>query len=69
MIQRPRKSFEVSDLRLTTSSYTKQSETDWCVGTGPCDFSCHQHIGDSKTRQLTVRVDNREFLSLMAAVK
>lgn len=69
MIQRPRKSFEVSDLKLTTSSYTKQTDTDWCVGTGPCDGSCHQHIGDSKTRQLTVKVDNREFLSLMAAVK
>lgn len=68
MIQRPRKQFEVEGMTLTTSSYTKQSQTDWCVGVGStCD--CHQMIGDSKTRQLALSFNNTEFLALLASAK
>lgn len=68
MIKRPRKQFDVQGLTLTTSSWTQQKETDWCVGVGSsCD--CHQVIGDSKTRKVGLTMSNSEFVSLLAAVK
>ena len=68
MIKRPRKQFDVQGLTLTTSSWTQQKETDWCVGVGTsCD--CHQVIGDSKTRTFGLRVSNGEFLAALASAK
>lgn len=65
---RPRKQFEVEGLTLTTSSYTENTQTDWCVGVGEdCDH--HRVIGDSKTRTFGLRVSNGEFLAALASAK
>lgn len=68
MIKRPRKEFEVAGLILRTSSYTKQTQTDWCVGVGDLGNG-KQVIGDSKTRTLGLSVGNGEFAALLAAAK
>lgn len=68
MIKRPRKDFEVEGLTLTTSSYTKHTDTDWCVGVGS-ECLCHTAIGDSKTRELALSFRNSEFLSVLATIK
>lgn len=68
MIQRPRKDFQVDGLTLTTSSYTKQKETDWCVGVGSA-CSCHRVVGDSKTREVGLSFSNSEFLALLTAAR
>ena len=68
MIKRPRKEFEVAGLTLRTSSYTKQTQTDWCVGVGDLGDG-RQVIGDSKTRTLGLSVPNGEMASLLAALK
>lgn len=68
MIKRPRKQFEVQGLTLTTSSWTQQKETDWCVGVGTT-CACHQVIGDSKTRKVALTLSNDEFVGLLAALK
>lgn len=68
MIKRPRKSFEIDGLVLTTSSLTKQKETDWCVGVGSA-CSCHRVMGDSKTRDLGLSFSNSEFLAMLAAAR
>lgn len=67
MIQRPRKQFEVAGRTLQTSSYTKQTDTDWCVGLGIEAESTA--VGDSKTRQLALDFAHGEVLALLRTVR
>lgn len=62
------KKFEVEGRTFTTSTYTKQTDTDWCVGVDtPC--TCHVGVADSKTRELALDFPNREFTAFAALLR
>lgn len=63
MITRPRKQFEAQGRTLQTSSYTQQTDTDWCVGLGVEAESTA--VGDSKTRQFALEFGHGEVLALL----
>lgn len=64
----PRKQFDVTGQTFITSSFTRQSDTDWCVGVACEDAQCSS-IADSKTQLFALDFPHSEFLAFLSVSK